>query len=197
MAASISFVLGINVIRLFTFVLLVSLAVGVAIAQSSGPQAPAPNSSATVVNPDAQTQLLRILTPAAGQQLDTNYVQVSYELMNPGMAGGEPNFLLQLDDRDPITTRETTYNFTGLTPGQHSLTVQMVDANGTPVTGGRTSVVFFVASPASSQPAPRTNVEEGGEQPKLAAASSPLPLLSVVGFGALLGGVISALRARR
>ena len=182
-------------IRLFNFVLLVCLTAGVAVAQSSGPQVPASNPSA-IANPDVQTQLLRILTPAAGQQLGTNYVDVSYELVNPGVSGGEPNFLVQLDARDPISTRETTYNFTGLTPGQHSLTVQMVDANGTPVTGGRASVVFFVASPASSQPAPR-NDETGGEQPKLAAAASPLPLLSVVGFGALLGGVISALRARK
>jgi hypothetical protein len=35
-----------------------------------------------------------------------------------------------------------------------------------------------------------------GDPPELAQASSALPLLSIIGFGVLVGGVASALRSR-
>jgi hypothetical protein len=181
--------------KFYKVILLVCLAVGaVAIAQSPSPPGPSGSAAGTPVGPDAQSRLLHILSPASGQQLKVSYVDLSYELVNPGMSGGEVNFILQLDAQDPVNTRDTTYTFTGVTPGQHSVTVQLVDANGTPVNGGRTSVVFFVASPPPSQTAPGPSGAVGDDQHKLAPAASPLPLISVIGFGALLGGLASAFR---
>jgi hypothetical protein len=156
---------------------------------------PAIHSAATVA---AQNSLIHILSPVPSQQLSTSYVDVNYELVNPGVSGGSPDFQVQLDGREPVSTKDTTYTFTGLTPGEHTVIVQLVDANGTPVTGGRSTVVFFVIAGGSQQqgtraPGMTTNY---GEPPDLASASSTLPLLSIIGFGVLVGGVASALRTR-
>ncbi len=146
----------------------------------------------------AQNSLLRILSPVPSQQLSTSYVDVNYELVNPGVSGGSPDFQVQLDGREPVSTKDTTYTFTGLTPGEHTVVVQVVDANGTPVTGGRSTVVFFVVAGGSQQPGTRAPgmTANNSEPPDLAPASSTLPLLSIIGFGVLVGGVASALRTR-
>jgi hypothetical protein len=146
----------------------------------------------------AQSSLLHILSPVPSQQLSTSYVDVNYELVNPGVSGGSPDFKVQLDGRESILTKDTTYTFTGLTPGEHSVVVQLVDANGTPITGGRSAVVFFVIAGGSQQQGTRAPgmTTNNGEPPELAPASSTLPLLSIIGFGALVGGVASALRTR-
>ncbi len=147
----------------------------------------------------AQNSLLRILSPVPSQRLSTSYVDVNFELVNPGISGGSPEFQVQLDGRDPVSTQDTTCTFTGLTPGEHTVVVQLVDANGTPVTGGRSTVVFFVISGGSQQQgtrAPGMTSYSGEPPPDLAPASSALPLLSIIGFGVLVGGVASAMRTR-
>ena len=153
---------------------------------------PAAHMTGTVA---AQSSLVHILSPAPSQQLNTNYVDVNYELVNPGVAGGSPNFQVQLDARDPVSTDETTYTFTGLSPGRHTITVQLVDANGTPIAGGRSVVVFVVVAGGAQSQGTHTPGATS-DQPELAPASSALPLLSVIGFGVLLGGVATAMRAR-
>lgn len=178
----------------------------------SGGSTPAPN---TTVNPVPQSQLIRILTPVAGQASTTNAVQLRYQLTNPAASAGSPNFELQLDGADPVTTTSTEYTFTGLTPGTHSITVKLVDANGTPVMGGSAVVQFSVKNPAparsgsgsvsatpsdnsaSTDRASFTPMELGGnmkEQPQM--ASNNLPMLSLIGFGVLIGGVASAFKTR-
>jgi hypothetical protein len=146
----------------------------------------------------AQDSLVHILSPVPSQQLSTNYVDVNYELVNPGVSGGSPDFQVQLDGRELVSTKDTTCTFTGLTPGQHTVTVQLVDANGTPVTGGRSMVAFFVVAVGSQQQGTRAPgmTANNSDQPELAPASSALPLLSIIGFGVLLGGVASAMRTR-
>jgi hypothetical protein len=154
----------------------------------------AADSSGTVA---AQTSLVHILNPVPDQRLSTNYVDVNYELVNPGAAGGDPNFQVQLDARDPVTTDVMSQTFTGLNPGQHRVIVQMVDANGTPIPGGRAEVVFYVVGGASQpQGAQTPGSTANNDVPELAPASSALPLLSVIGFGVLLGGVATAMRTR-
>jgi len=143
----------------------------------------------------AQTSLVHILSPVANQQLNTTYIDVQYELVNPGAAGGSPNFEVQLDAQSPIDTDYMSHTFTGLTPGKHTIIVQLVDANGTPIAGGRSVVVFFVIA-GGSQPQGTRRPGAAGEQPELAPASSALPLLSVIGFGVLVGGVATAMRTR-
>lgn len=194
--------------KLWKLVLLACLATGTVAAQQAvqAPQAnTAGNENQAPVNASPQSLLVRILTPVTSQKLATNYVDVSYALVNPGISATSPNFLVQLDGRDPIATKDTQYTFTGLTPGQHAVVVELVDANGTPVTGGRSAVVFFVtpasqpqtASPPGAAMNANSNANGSTVEPtELAPASSALPLLSVIGFGVLLGGVASALRTR-
>ena len=121
----------------------------------------------------AETSLVHILSPVPNQQLSTSYVDVNYELVNRGVDGGSPNFQIQLDARDPVNSSDTTYTFIGLTPGKHTLTVQLVDANGTPIAGGRSMVVFLVVAGSAQQGArPSDSTAGSSEPPDIAPASS-------------------------
>jgi hypothetical protein len=159
---------------------------------------------------------LRILAPGNGTKITTSFVEVRYELINPAMSGSPaPTFQLQLDGGDPVRTTDTSYTFTGLSPGTHTVMIQLVDANNTPVAGGTNVVQFIVLQ----TPVPKADLSPGlmlnsatrletirasalpvgsaaqGSE-SLPTSSSPLPLLSIVGFGVLLGGIVSALRSR-
>ncbi|HZQ92113.1 MAG TPA: hypothetical protein VFA60_10000 [Terriglobales bacterium] len=153
---------------------------------------------------------VRILAPQAGQKLTQSVVAVQYVLASAGSTGtSTPEFQLRLDERDPIITRDTRYEFTGLTAGNHTLAVEVVDANRIPVQGSRAEVQFTTApdqperasAPASSG-GPPSNVRNASspagppQQDNLPGASSPLPLISIIGFGALVGGLASALKTR-
>lgn len=164
------------------------------------------------VNPAPQSSLLRILTPVASQKLSDNFTTVRFELINPAAYAGTPNYLIQMDGGDPVSTSQTQQPFTGLSAGAHTVTVQLVDANGTPVPGGRAAVQFFVAAPksggsASSTAGSQLNTGSATSQQAEAAsqdtgdsnlppASSSLPLVSIIGFGILVGGIISAMKTR-
>lgn len=151
------------------------------------------------------TDTIRLLSPQNGQKLAQNFVAVRYEITNPAAAASPtPTFQLQLDDHDPVHTASTEHTFTGLAPGEHTLMLELVDANNTPIAGSR-RIVHFIVAPA---PQPTSRVEPSGSaaearlqpasysQEKLPASGSTLPLLSVIGFGVLLGGIASALRTR-
>jgi hypothetical protein len=177
----------------------------------------APNQGAGQAgNPAAQGNILRIIAPRTGERLRQSFVNLQYELTNSGAsASGAPNFQVKLDGRDPVTTNSTTQTFTGLTPGPHTVTVQLVDANGTPVAGARSEVQFVVLQPA---PTPGASVSLPHRKPHMIAAAlrveepqqerapeqeealppaaGALPLLSVIGFGVLLGGIASAMKTR-
>jgi len=164
---------------------------------------------------------LRILSPNNGQSIAQSFVDIRYELLNPAVAASPtPTFQLQLDAADPIRTASTDYTFTGLAPGDHAVMVELVDANNTPVAGSRRFVRFTVlpvANPGAStssaepqvQPAALVNPGESPQQSdnnpspavsqaqdQLPATGSALPLLSVIGFGVLLGGIASAMKTR-
>ena len=155
----------------------------------------------------APADILRITAPTAGQKVAQTFVTLRWELTNPGAAAGTPNFQVRLDNRDPVTTTDTQQDLTGLSPGTHTVTILLVDANGTPVMGAVARVNFVTIDPQSS---PKTNPTpsqsppgrdvRGGSDPSdrgaLPGASSPLPLFTVLGFGALLGGITSALKTR-
>lgn len=170
------------------------------------------------VNPAPQSAVVRILTPVASQKLATNSTTVLFELTNPAAVAGTPNYLVQMDGRTPVHTSLTQQVFTGLAPGAHTVTVKLVDANGTPIQGGRAAVQFFVPT-ATAQPAitaPKGVAASGAQhrelkitgfkfqQPdptkaddsNLPPASSPLPLISIIGFGVLVGGIVSAMKTR-
>lgn len=175
----------------------------------------------TAVNAAPQNSSLRILTPVANQKQTANAVNVRWQLTNEGLAAGAPNYELQLDGTDPITTSSTEHSFAGLAPGVHTIVVTLVDANGTPIAGGSSQVQFTVEQQQQAAPANQTAPAEKKPQSKvrfrgadlsnaahveqpvrdddapLPSSASALPLLSIVGFGALVGGVVSARKTRR
>jgi hypothetical protein len=184
----------------FVAVLLIALT-AMAIAQTVPAQnnGPAPTPPGGVVS---------IMKPASGAKIKQTFVTVTYALTNPAAsASGSPNYELRLDSQDPLTTTSTSHTFTGLTPGAHTVTVQLVDANGTPVSGGKAVVNFTVVRNAamlrrgipSIATALRLNPAEirveNQSQPE-PQTSAALPLISIIGFGVLLGGIASAMKSR-
>src|SRR3954466_15828196 len=108
----------------------------------------------TPAGPTTPASAVNILAPKPGAKLTTNFVQVQYHIANASSASSSPTFRLRLDARDPVDTTDTTYTFTGLTPGPHSVSITVVDANG--VTGTQSEIRFTVlpsaASPSSAPP---------------------------------------------
>jgi hypothetical protein len=179
-----------------TLILAVMGLAGLLVAQTTAAPAPAGQTAA------APTAAIKIVAPRAGERLAQQFVNLQYQLTNPGAtAEASPNFRVQLDNQDPVLTTATQQSFSGLTPGVHNVTVQLVDANNTPVTGASASVQFTVVNPNAQQaPAPTTpraaTEDDGDPSSMMPSAGSPLPLLSVIGFGVLVGGIVSALKTR-
>jgi hypothetical protein len=159
----------------------------------------APN-AAPAAGQNAASATLKIMAPQAGEKLAQQFVNVQYQITNPGAtAEASPNFRVQLDNQDAVLTTATQQNFSGLAPGVHNVTVQLVDANNTPVTGATASVQFTIVNPNTQSPAqanPRSQTGTGDDDGLMPSAGSPLPLLSVIGFGVLVGGIVSALKTR-
>lgn len=177
-----------------------------------------PETTTVVVKPQPLPSPVTILTPTTGQTLTSDYVHLRFELAVPALSG-EPNFLVQLDAKDPINTTDTDYTFSDIQPGNHTIRVTLVDANNVPVEGGTATVQFKVqsqqpaqnggpgsaihrpglagrtlAGAAPSEPIPPELRNDG--DPNLPMAGSPLPLLSLIGFGLLIGGAAQAMRMR-
>jgi hypothetical protein len=134
--------------------LLVVATVGATIALSQNQSFSAQNASSQGSRNATQFQssAVRILRPRSGQSLANNFVTIRFELVRPNPAGGEDNFVIQLDANEPVTTSDNEYTFTGMRPGQHVITVAEVDANGTPLPDSRAEVQFSVALPESTAP---------------------------------------------
>jgi hypothetical protein len=163
----------------------------------------------------AQSAEIRVTAPQQHARQTANYVTLRYELQNPTSAtAGSPNFKVQLDGNDPVVTASTEQNFTGLTPGQHVVTIQLVDANGTPIPNSQTQVQFVVlptpqnaggqnqgaGTSQPSAPLPQASlgsIAVGAPQVQMASYApqgSLLPIVSIVGFGVLVGGIVSAIK---
>lgn len=187
----------------FVVILFLALA-AVAVAQTVPAQnnGPAPTAPGSVVS---------ILKPASGAKIKQDFITVTFALTNPAAsASGTPNYEVRLDSADPITTTSTSHTFTGLTPGAHTVTVQLVDANGTPVNGGKAVVNFTIlrtaarlhsTGPHAIEDALRLNptdirVDNEAQPATVTSAGGALPLISVIGFGVLLGGIASAMKSR-
>ncbi len=155
------------------------------------------------------TSAVRILSPKPGDKLVNNFVEVRYEMATPVSASGSPTFRVRLDSRDPVTTTDLSCTFNELTAGPHTVTVELVDANGTPISGSVAQIQFSVVTGQSAPnrlPRPgQSKVKNAGDyQPvawqqkdELPQTGSALPLLSVIGLGVLIGGLASALKVTR
>ena len=96
------------------------------------------------VGPTTPAGAVKILEPKAAAKLTVNFVQLRYDLENASSASGTPTFRLRLDAHDPVDTTDTSYTFTGLAPGPHSVSISVVDANGVPLSGTQNEVKFTV-----------------------------------------------------
>jgi len=148
-----------------------------------------------------QSAALRIIAPKDNEKIAQAYVIVQYQQVAPASAASTPTYELRLDGRDPVRTTDTSYTFNGLTPGTHELAIQIVDANGTPILGTSAKVKFQSVNPPAAGGAKPVPTSSLPPLPQPLASDLPngngsLPLLSVIGFGILVGGVISALRTR-
>src|SRR5688572_696146 len=121
-------------VSFLAFLLLTSSSIFAQTAPSPGAALPTPGS-------------VRILAPQSGEKITHNFVDFRYELAAPASAAGSPTFQVRLDGTDPIRTTDTRYTFTGLQPGRHTLSVEVVDANNIPVQGSRAEVQFSVLPP--------------------------------------------------
>ena len=110
--------------RQFIVVILFILVIPLARAQSSG--------------------ALYISSPASGAQVDGSSVKIHFELMPGVSANGIPEFRVRLDRQSPVLTSDNEYILKWLSPGLHTVTVWLVDANGTPIFGARDQVQFYV-----------------------------------------------------
>jgi hypothetical protein len=190
-----------------------------AVAQSPGTQpgtAPSQGSNAADRNQSgaamASSGVIKVLSPKVDERLGSSAVTVRFQLQNTrAAADSSPTYRLQLDGRDPVETTSTEHSFSGLADGEHVVTIDLVDANHTPIAQSHTEVRFRTFTPgangnvtgpsSSTNPAPVVKAKwelPGAESRReLPTAATELPLLSMVGFGVLVGGVISAMRTRR
>jgi hypothetical protein len=87
-----------------------------------------------------------IVSPRNGDIIQNEVVTIRYVLA-PGVSAEEvPTINLVLDNADPVQTNSSEYTFE-LMPGQHTVIVQLLDANGTPIMGARDQVQFTVVPP--------------------------------------------------
>ena len=158
---------------------------------------------------DESLSAIRVITPKAGEKITQSVLLVSYELAAAVAADTDPTFELRLDTREPVRVRDTEHTFTGLQPGHHTLSVQLVDANNRPIPGTRSEIEFLVVQPKSRDEegrkphmaaGPRLVLLAGpslsGQRDELPASGSPLPLLSLIGFGVLLTGIAAGSKGR-
>jgi hypothetical protein len=184
-------------------ILLIAAVLGLGI---SGLAAQTANSGGShqLSNVPSQAGDLRVNTPTANERISQTFIHVTYQLLNRGVSAAvSPNFTVQLDGNDPVNTTANDYTFTGLTPGAHTVTVTLVDANGSPIANSSVATKFTVVdgnrtgrSPSSSY-FPASNLQlAGGEIASLPDGATPLPMLSLVGFAVLVGGICTAIRSR-
>ncbi len=152
--------------------------------------------SQTGANVPSQAGALRVNSPQANQRITQNFVHFSYQLVNRGAsAAPSPNFTVQLDGTDPITTTASDYTFTGLTSGPHTVTVTLVDANGVPIADSSVAVKFTVLStPRGGGTASRSH-SKSRLQIAATDVATPLPLFSLVGFFVLVGEIWTAIHS--
>lgn len=149
-------------------------------------------------NVPSQAGALRVNSPKANERIAQTFVHVTYQLVNRGIsAAASPDFTVQLDGNDPVATTANDYTFTGLTPGVHTVTVTLVDANGTPIQGSSVATKFTVVDGNRTGGPPSSSLQPSGQHLVLnASEATPLPMLSLVGFAVLVGGICTAIRNR-
>jgi len=154
--------------------------------------------------------VVRIIAPAPGENMSADSLSVLYDVDSQKNLPTRPaKYRLQLDSQLPVETAETTYTFDSLTPGQHNLVIELVDSKQRPIKASRAEIAFVSSAPETT-PAdlvvepmmPPTLQKVAMFLPQAAApidsgdGSAEMPLLSVIGLGVLVGGMVSAMKTR-
>ena len=87
---------------------------------------------------------LTVLAPKPGQKVPGDTVTIQFQLQRNATVQSVPTFQLRLDANDVIQTADTSYTFSGLQPGAHTVRIQCVDANGIPVPNAASQIQFTV-----------------------------------------------------
>jgi len=151
---------------------------------------------------------VHIISPATNQSVDGTSVSFEYEPPAHRRPQSRPLvFRIQLDSQPAVETVDTSYTFDNVTPGPHAVSVEIMDGKDRPVASSQ-SVSRFIVAPSE----PASVVAEPMLPPSLqkvamflpqAAApldsgdgSGEMPLLSAIGLGVLVGGMVSAMKTR-
>lgn len=139
---------------------------------------------------------LEILAPKPGQKISNDAVTMQYALRKDVSAQSVPTFRLRLDANDPVQSVDTSYQFTGLKLGAHTVKIEVLDANNNPVPDSVSEVHFTIVQPgAAVQPEGAMSLAEASTLPEPGYDS--LSLMGIVGFGVLVGGALSLYRTRK
>lgn len=183
--------------RIFTILVLISSAISIAGAQEKALQK---------TNPATHKRVVHIIQPS-DQDIKATTVSIRYEVSSRKRTAARPDlFRVQLDSQPPIETSDTTYTFDGVRPGQHDVSVQLLDAKRRPIMASKAEMSFVTESPApepvdAARMMPPSLQKVAMFLPQAAAPLDPdgsaeMPLLTVIGLGVLVGGMVSAMKTR-
>jgi hypothetical protein len=191
--------------RIFGILVLILSAISIAGAQAPG------KASLRATTPVTHTRVVHIVAPASDQNLKASTVSIRYEVSSTKHSHVRPDlFRVQLDSETPVETNETAYTFDQVTPGQHAVSVELLDAKHRPIVASKAEMSFVMESPdpnpvpevAVGPMMPATLQKVAVFLPQVAAPIDPsdgsgeMPLLSVIGLGVLIGGMVSAMKTR-
>jgi hypothetical protein len=154
--------------------------------------------------------VVHIVSPESGQNVEAASVSIRYEVSSTKRTLARPaTFRIQMDSQPPVQTNDTTYTFDSLTSGPHDVTVELLDSKNRPITASLAKTSFVCDTPEANsgelvvEPMlPPTLQKVAMFLPQAAAPIDPgdgsgeMPLLSVIGLGVLVGGMVSAMKTR-
>ncbi len=165
-------------------------------------------SQAASARPATRAKAIHILSPETDQTVEGTSVAVRYQISAHRRSSARPvNFRIQLDSQPPVETLDTSYTFDNVAPGPHAVSVEVTDAKHHPIAASQAISSFVVTAlepnPVVVEPMlPPTLQKVAMFLPQAAAplesgdAGGEMPLLSAIGLGVLVGGMVSAMKTR-
>jgi hypothetical protein len=192
--------------KLRIIAILVLSAISIAGAQNSGN-----GNFNTAANHATTRRVIHIVSPTSGENLEGSSVSIRYEVSSTKRTSARSTtFRIQMDAQPPVETTETAYTFDSVAPGPHDVTVELLDSRKRPLSSSLVKTSFVSAEPDTSSTAelvvepmlPPSLQKVAMFLPQAAAPIDPgdgsaeMPLLSVIGLGVLVGGMVSAMKTR-
>jgi hypothetical protein len=186
--------------------ILVLAAISIAGAQNLGSSNPGTASKHAITR-----RVIHIVSPAFGENLEGTSVSIRYDVSSTKRTSSRPTtFRIQMDSQPSVETTETAYTFDSVAPGPHDVTVELLDSRNRPLSSSLVKTSFVSAMPETNSTAelvvepmlPPSLQKVAMFLPQAAAPIDPgdgsaeMPLLSVIGLGVLVGGMVSAMKTR-